>query len=597
MKNVLAISIIIFAFGILRAEQPLPLILGGVNDGGAIQRQVDAAAKAGQNRVVIAPGVYRLDATGKRAHLFFADLHDLEISAEGVTLIFTTPDKGAFLFYHCRNVSFHGATLLRDPLPFSQGRITGISPDRDTIDVQISAGYPTDVENREHFPPFWLNLFDDEGHWAEDLFPAYKTLEKTGPDTFRVHGMKATARCHIGSRVAWRGRIGADFNLVDCQGMKITGVTTQSSAGWGAYENGGEGGSYFSYTIAFGSPPPGATEKPLLASNGDGFHSSAVRHGPTLENCHFEGMNDDGIAIQGKYSLVEKADGADLILQLTFNEPFGRPGDIVRLYDEKGAFVDEARVVAVTPTNFMPTQPAPKDAHMFRNAAKLFFAKVTLDHPIAAKFGWLVANASENGDGFTIRDCTVRYNRARGMLIKASDGLIENCTLEGSCMGGIVLTPEMSAWEEADYSRNVIIRHNTLIHEDYDDGPGRFQAGALTVAAFEHGRFVPLPGGHRNIIIEDNTFKNNDGANIVVSSAQGVTITGNHFIKPMENPSGRGSALGVDPAALIWVTQSSGVKISNNILSEPGPYFRRLITTTPTASGSGFTNGISSKKE
>jgi hypothetical protein len=181
------------------------------------------------------------------------------------------------------------------------------------------------------------------------------------------------------------------------------------------------------------------------------------------------------------------------------------------------------------------------------------------------------------------------------MLIKASDGLIEDCTVEGSCLGGIVLTPEMSFWDESDYSRNVVIRHNTLIREDYNQRRGWYQAGALTVAACERGAYVPLPGGHRNILIENNTFQNNDGANIVVSSAQGVTITGNHFVQPMQQENPRGSGVGVDPTALIWLTECSGVKISGNTMSDPGPFLKRIVAPTATASGSGFQDGVTNQ--
>jgi hypothetical protein len=150
----------------------------------------------------------------------------------------------------------------------------------------------------------------------------------------------------------------------------------------------------------------------------------------------------------------------------------------------------------------------------------------------------------------------------------------------------------MRYWNEADYARNVVIRHNTLINCDYYHQPGSAQTGALTVAAFENRQFVPLPGGHQNITIEDNTFQNDDGTNILITSAQNVTIKDNHFVAPMQNETIRGTANHIDPGALITLKECSGVAITGNTLTNPGPYFKKEIDADPTASGTGFQNGV-----
>jgi hypothetical protein len=586
MKRLLPLALLLIsASGILRADD-------AIIDNGAIQQQIDQAAQSGQAQVVIAPGTYRLAAPTAHAHLVFSNLKNLEIVADGVTLVFTTRGQSSISFYRCRNVTFRGATLLRDPIPFSQGHIIAIAPDHKSVDVQVSAGYPADVDNPKFFPDIFLNLFDAQGHWQDDAFG--KKVERLGPDSFRFHaaGVSPKAGWQVGAPVAWRGKGATDIDLVECQDMKITGVTIKSGIGFCVHEDGGEGRNYFSYDITYGPPPPGATEKPLLASNADGFHSSSVRHGPTLENCHFEGMDDDGVAIHGKYGLVQEADGNVIIVRTPFKTTLCRPGDHLRFNDERGVFAAEARAVSVVNTAYTPTAPPPLDLHQFQNPTAGLYEKITLDQPVPARANWLMANADANGDGFVVRNCTIRYNRARNMLIKASDGLIENCTVEGGSMGGIIVTPEMRYWNEADYARNVVIRHNTLINCDYYHQPGSAQTGALTVAAFENRQFVPLPGGHQNITIEDNTFQNDDGTNILITSAQNVTIKDNHFVAPMQNETIRGTANHIDPGALITLKECSGVAITGNTLTNPGPYFKKEIDADPTASGTGFQNGV-----
>ncbi len=125
---------------------------------------------------------------------------------------------------------------------------------------------------------------------------------------------------------------------------------------------------------------------------------------------------------------------------------------------------------------------------------------------------------------------------------------------------------------------------------------GTSQAGALSITAFEHGQFVPLPGGQRNIVVENNLFEDNDGTNVLITSAENVTLNDNRFLQPMQNATTRGEKRGVDPTALIWMTECSGVQIAGNVLAHPGPYFKTTIVATPTVTGTGFADGVMVQK-
>ncbi|MBF0443392.1 MAG: hypothetical protein HQK54_15905 [Oligoflexales bacterium] len=83
---------------------------------------------------------------------------------------------------------------------------------------------------------------------------------------------------------------------------------------------------------------------------------------------------------------------------------------------------------------------------------------IALDKTLNASVGDRMANMNLIGSGYIVRNNIVRNRRARGMLLKANDGLVENNTVEGSTMPGISETPEYW-WNESDYSHNVIIRN------------------------------------------------------------------------------------------------------------------------------------------
>lgn len=574
---------------------PAPQI--SANDPLSLQAAIKWAYENGLHRIVIPPGTYRVAAEPQSgSHLHFSGMKNFEIDATGATLIFTARKKSSFAFDHCEDVTLRGATLLRETPPFSQGKIIALSADRTTVDVQVSAGYPADFDDPRYFSKIWLNLYDrSTRQWRDDM-SARANIERLGPDTFRFHSARALGGdigWVVGAAVAWRGNGGPDIGLYACSGMKILDVTIKGGIGFCVYEGDGGGGNYYRYTVTYGAKPAGADEEPFMASNADGFHSNGVRKGPTLEGCHFEGMDDDGIPIHGQYALVEESQGNEVIVEAR-NPPFCEKGDDLRFLDARGVLAGEAKVVSteILPA-YKPSAPPPKDLRLFQNNPHDKYEQLTLDQPANAGFGWLVSNADANGAGFVIRNCTIRNNRARGMLIKASNGLIENCTIEGSSMGGIIIAPEMEYWNESDYARNVVVRNNVLRNCNYWSQQGTSQAGTITVAAADQHRFVPLPGGHRNIIIVGNTLEDNDGPNLVISSTEGIVVQDNHFIRPMWHANERGKAFGVDPGALIWLTESSGVQLLNNVLTEPGPYLQARIGSTSTVTGTGLQNGVS----
>ena len=61
------------------------------------------------------------------------------------------------------------------------------------------------------------------------------------------------------------------------------------------------------------------------------------------------------------------------------------------------------------------------------------------------------------GNGFLIRDCRFGSTRGRGLLLKASDGCVENCHV----VKPVCLTTEYE-WLSAGIARNVLFRGNVF---------------------------------------------------------------------------------------------------------------------------------------
>lgn len=534
-----------------------------------------AAIQDGVTSFRIPAGVYRLTQPDRdRAYLQLEGLSGVNIEAHGVTFLRTDPTLHALCFIDCRDVTLSGLTLINETLPFTQMVITAIDPDRMAYEVQVCAGYPANFDDPYFFADAPVGyLFDGETRlWKEGAHDVYvRTKERLGPTRFRLQWKHAAPIQAVpGDRMVFRGKGISDIYLGGCEGMWLRDITIRHASGFCIHEGSGEGGNRYSgIRILRGPRPAGADEDPLIASNADAFHSSRMRHGPIVENCVFERMGDDGVAIHGMYGSVIDADGPRLHVAVTWSN-FFRVGDPIRLFDGKGVPVGDALVTAVRPIERM--HPALTSEHrQFKDwsSPHLQFVELTLDQEWPVAFDYAISTPAANGSGYIVRNNIIRDHRARGMLLKADAGLVESNIVSGSTIAGIVLATEPDYWSEACYSRDVVVRGNIVRRTGtFSVGPWTEQAGAISVCG---GAGV---GGHQNILIADNRIEDNNGLNLLITSAQDVIVSGNRFIRPQHGTSTRGVDRGYDMGALIAVRKSRDVQFIDNRLADPGPHYQ-----------------------
>ena len=105
-----------------------------------LQRFIDTELQAGKQRIVVPPGRYRVT-PHDRQHLVLRNLKDITIVADGVEMICTETTR-ALTITHCTNLTLRGLVIDYDPLPFTQGRITGLSADKTVQEIELFDGYP-----------------------------------------------------------------------------------------------------------------------------------------------------------------------------------------------------------------------------------------------------------------------------------------------------------------------------------------------------------------------------------------------------------------------------------------------------------------------
>jgi Right handed beta helix region len=494
------------------ASPSAQVVVGDPTKAAELPTAILNAYAAGARDITITPGTYRIPPTGKCA-IPLEQWKDTTIHAKGVTLIFEELAQRPIYLNRCENVTWEGGTLRFAEPSFTQGRVKAMGTDAEGtyLDWQIDAGYPI-------FDPA-KSTFDAVDQKTRLLKTGTgdigcKSVETLGAGLYRIRGIYGgLGPTAVNDWIFTRRPDGGSsiIHLDGCSHCTMRGITLQNSGFAAFFETGGSGGHhYLDCRIAPGPKPAGASEEQLVGCGADGFHSSGVRIGPTFERCVWEGvLHDDCIAIHGSLQKISRADGNKLILEKGNRGGFVA-GEPVRVSSADGFFAE-----------FTCTA-----LRVLKDEGELL--ELTLDRVSGVPAEAKASNPRNNGAGYKILNCTMGNCRSRGILVKSDNGLIEGCTISGCGMSAISIGPEYY-WSEADYSKNVTIRGNTLRNNVLNGS----EAGGI----FVHGDGAM---GNSNLTITGNLFDKNYGQIAIhAEDTDGILIADNRFIaSPIPLPNG-----------------------------------------------------------
>jgi len=491
----------------------------------------------GDRQISIQPGTYQLPATAKDA-IVLDHLKNTKIQAQGVVLIFDEPKHNPVHIIHCDHLTFEGATLRLAVAPDTQGRIRKIDSDAKTTwcDWQVNTGYRTDIDPIK----MTYNVVDAQTRLLRvetgDLGPS--ASEKIAPDTFRLHFRGKPKFAENDWLVTRAGGGSVICHVDDSTNVTLHDLTLQNGGFGTIFETGGGGNHYLNCRMVRGPKPEGATEEPLIACGADGFHSTETSIGPDIEDCDFNGVFlDDCIAIHGIFQKVLSSAGQSITLT-------GYPRDYsvsdpIRFSNEKG-FFSQAICTGVKDLGNKQVQ-------------------VAIDQPLDIPIDTKANNPNRCGRGFKILRCHLGNTRSRGILVKADDGIIDHCTIEGCGMSAISIGPEYY-WNEANYAWNVTVSNNTIKNCDKDNR----NEGTIWI----HGDGAI---GNRNITIADNLFDINFGQFMIKAEwTDGLQITGNKFVHCFQLPQQK-------PGEVIHLNHIHHASLKDNTAEDTGPAFGKPI--------------------
>ena len=495
-----------------------------------LQGYVDQRVQAGEKRIVVPPGRYRVKPQHAR-HLALKGLTDVTLVADGVELICTETSQ-ALNIANCTNLTVRGLTIDYDPLPFTQGRIVSLSEDKRVHEIELFDGYPSadkvDGSKYEIFRPDTRTLrCPDYGYTVEKIDARHLRILKnrgSAKDLEQVGDIIV-----IGNSDAPSGRNAHAVVTESSKGVRLEKISLYASNCFGFLEYDCDGTTYDHCRLDRRPPESDLVHRAdprIRSTNADAFHSKHAVKGPSLIGCVARFQGDDCLNICGDYHLVAACQGRVLRV-LAKHRMNIEAGDPVELFSYDGRRLPDAKAVSVARDGKITdaerafvSQQRMDEGTRTRGCADAY--TVTLDREVALPMGSAICSTRKVGNGFLVKGCTFGYNRSRGILIKASNGEVVGNTLVGSRMAAVLVSPEYW-WLEAGSSNDVVIRDNVIA----DCG-----RTAIEVSAQDAKGKVAPAGAHSRITICGNCISGSPLPGIAVTSTDGLTLRDNHIVAP-----------------------------------------------------------------
>ncbi len=251
------------------------------------------------------------------------------------------------------------------------------------------------------------------------------------------------------------------------------------------------------------------------ANTSDGLHFVECSGSLTVKNCHFEKQMDDCINCHGIYVHVDESEGDTHYVRLMQRQQLGVPvfrrGDRVRVVDSHSmltkGYVTVKRV---------------------ENISRALW-RLETEETGGISAGDSLENA-EHAPKLHIEGCYFGKNRARGILTTTRGATVITKNRFETTGTAVMIAGDANHWYESGAVRDVTICENEFINCNTN----RWGKGAIDIVpqiAEEADGYY-----HKNIRIENNTFRVFDMPLVYAESVDGLRICGNHVEKTTAYP-------------------------------------------------------------
>ena len=254
----------------------------------------------------------------------------------------------------------------------------------------------------------------------------------------------------------------------------------------------------------------------FITSSADATHFVNCTGKISFDGCLFENMLDDATNVHGVYMPVDSISGQNVLYagyghcqQAGFR--FAEPGDTLTLTDRK---------------SLMPVMTFVAEDVRYEGE-KMVVIKADRELLMADGGTYAVENSGKC-PAVEMRNCIVRNNRARSILLTTSRPVLVEDNYFESMMAGILISGDANKWFESGAVSDVVIRRNEFVNmgKGGENPQSVLQVSPeIPVESRDAGR--PY---HGRILFEDNLVRTFDSQVIYVLSAGDVTIRNNRFV-------------------------------------------------------------------
>lgn len=505
-----------------------------------LREMLQLAVLNGSSQIIVPPGTYT-DPMGNNSSIFLQHAENLDIIADDVLMLCGKRTR-ALELSGCKNVTIRGLTIDYAPLPFTQGDIVALG--QGYVDVKIHRGYPLSAFSR-------IDIIDSQTHYRKrgSTFLWGATATFVGDSIVRVSQADLPSVAEIGDMASMSTGAdpgGAPHALVisNCEGgITLDRVTVHSAPGFGIFESGGMGDTHLTHCrVVPGPMPEGASHERLLSASWDAIQHLLTRKGPVVEHCEVRDAGDDSWSVTWNGAFTIQSAGGNTITVAPDNDG-ALPGALQIGDSLRSSLTSEAaRITAISGGSIQLDRPSPWEA------------------------GIRVYSPSRRCEDFILRH---NHFRSSGrVLIKAGNGVIEHNFFEDT-HSGVTVNTEIAPG--ATGVSNLIIRNNRI------KGTGHFmpapwsnQAGAISIADGSGSTLSPA-GPFSDILIQENSFDDVSGVNVVISSAKHVQLVKNEFHRTgSSHYDHTGQAYQINQRTVVYLKNCQDVLLDSNAVVHSG---------------------------
>ena len=469
----------------------------------------------------------------KRIAFPLAGFNNFEIDGGGAEFVlhgYIEP----FLIDRCNSVAVENLSI--DYTRTFHSEATVLGGDAEGLDVEFGEAFPFEVRNgllvftdgkKEHLPQTTVTS-------GEILYPSGSMLEfdaKKRETAFMAHDYYAGGGLPAHSIGARRVRISMPklkatsgnilvfgaarrdfpgFIVSDSADVKLQNVNIYHCGGMGVIAQRCRNIELNKVRV---TPKPGSGR--VVSITADATHFVNCTGRIQMLNCLFENQKDDATNIHGIYARIARRIGpAEIEVQLVHPQQFGFD------FIEPGARLELVHGPSIVTFG----EATVKSAERLNKQ----FTRVVMEKPLPEDLqpGDVVARADANTAEVVIRGCTIRSNRARGILLGSRGQiLVENNTFH-TPGAAILLEGDARFWYEQAGVRDLTIRNNRFENCNF----GVWGHACIEVGAGIEKSCRALSRYNHSVVIENNDFiRFQPGGLVLAYSVDGLVFRGNRI--------------------------------------------------------------------